>query len=93
MCRRSTMPVSSCSEPIGRWTATQRSESCVCELLQRAVEVGALAVEHVHEDDARELELVGARPDARRLHLDAHHRADDDERALDDRVARQPCRR
>src|SRR5713101_4607393 len=28
MCKRSTMPVISCSAPIGRWTATQRSESC-----------------------------------------------------------------
>src|ERR671935_249959 len=28
MCSRSTIPVSSCSLPIGRWTATQRSESC-----------------------------------------------------------------
>src|SRR5215208_6289729 len=28
MCRRSTMPVTSCSLPIGRWTATQRSEGC-----------------------------------------------------------------
>ena len=31
---------------------------------EHAVEVGALAVEHVHEDDARELELFGAVPDA-----------------------------
>src|SRR5580765_2892002 len=30
MCRRSTMPVSSCSAPIGRWIATQCSESCSC---------------------------------------------------------------
>src|SRR5579884_226781 len=28
MCRRSTTPLSSCSEPIGSWIATQRSESC-----------------------------------------------------------------
>ena len=33
--------------------------------LEHAEEVGALAVEHVHEDDARELVLVGALPDAR----------------------------
>ena len=65
----------------------------VCpELLERAVEVGALAVEHVDEDDAWEVELVGALPDARRLDLDAHDGARDDERALDhaqcsDRVA------
>src|ERR671935_332377 len=30
MCSRSTIPVSSCSLPIGRCTATQRSESCSC---------------------------------------------------------------
>ncbi len=30
MCSRSTIPVSSCSEPIGRWTATQCSLSCSC---------------------------------------------------------------
>src|SRR3954454_3136065 len=29
MCSRSTSPVSSCSVPIGRCTATERSESCV----------------------------------------------------------------
>ena len=63
---RSTTPVSSCSDPIGSWIATQRSESCSCSDAERAVEVGALAVEHVDEDDARELELLGARPDARR---------------------------
>ena len=30
MWRMSTIPVISCSAPIGRWTATQRSESCSC---------------------------------------------------------------
>ena len=48
----------------------------LAELLERAEEVGALAVEHVHEDDAREPERLGAVPDAARLHLDAHHAAD-----------------
>ncbi len=51
---------------------------------ERAEEVGALAVEHVHEDDAREAELVGELPRARRTHLDAHDRGDGHERALDD---------
>jgi hypothetical protein len=49
-----------------------------------AEEVGALAVEHVHEDDAREAELLGAVPHARRVHLDAHHAGDDDDRPFDD---------
>ena len=30
MWRMSTIPVSSCSEPIGSWTATQRGDSCSC---------------------------------------------------------------
>ena len=33
---------------------------------------------------ARELELLGPRPDPDRVDLDAHHAGDDDERALDD---------
>ena len=52
------------------------------ELLERAEEVGPLAVEHVHESEARQPELLGARPDPARLHLDAHHRACEHERAL-----------
>ena len=34
------------------------------ELAERAEEVGALAVEHVHEDDAREVARLRALPDA-----------------------------
>src|SRR5687768_8912051 len=30
MWSTSTIPVSSCSDPIGRWTATQRGDSCSC---------------------------------------------------------------
>ncbi len=62
----------------------QRSDSCSCTAAEHAVEVGALAVEHVHEDDARQPELLGAVPHARGVHLDAHHAGDDDERAFDD---------
>ena len=54
------------------------------QLAEGAEEVGALAVEHVDEDDAREPELLGALPDAARADLDAHHAADEHERALDD---------
>ena len=53
------------------------------ELAECAEEVGALAVEHVHEDEAREPELLGALPHPAGADLDAHHPADDDERALD----------
>ena len=54
------------------------------ELLENPEEVRPLAVEHVHEDDAREAQLFRAAPVPRRLHLDAHDAADRDERALDD---------
>ena len=57
--------------------------------LEHAEEVGALAVEHVHEDDTRELVLVRPLPDAQRVHLDAHHRADDDECSFDDAQRRE----
>ena len=52
--------------------------------LEHAVEVGALAVEHVHEDDPREPALLGALPVPRGLDLDAHHGAHGEERTLDD---------
>jgi hypothetical protein len=48
------------------------------ELLEDPEEVRPLAVEHVHEDDAREAELFGTVPVPRRLHFDAHHAADGD---------------
>ena len=51
---------------------------------ERAEEVGALAVEHVHVEDACEAELVGARPVPGGLNLDAHDRADTDQRTFDD---------
>ena len=54
------------------------------QLAERAEEVGPLTVEHVDEEQARDPELLGALPDARRPHLDAHHAAQDDERTLDD---------
>ena len=44
--------------------------------LQRPEEVGPLAVEHVHEHQAREVELLGALPQARGAHLHAHDRVD-----------------
>ena len=54
------------------------------QLAERAEEVGPLAVEHVDEEKARDPELLGPLPDARRADLDAHHAAEDDEGALDD---------
>jgi len=52
--------------------------------LQRAEEVGALAVEHVHEDHPREVELLGACPQAARGDLDAHDGVDDEDGRLAD---------
>ncbi len=54
------------------------------DLSQRAVEVGALAVEHVDEEDAGEAEVVGQVLDARGADLEPHHSVDHDERTLDD---------
>ena len=47
-------------------------------------EVGALAVEHVAEEDAREAAFVGARPEPLGLDLDAEDAVDDHEGRLDD---------
>ena len=60
--------------------------------LERAEEVGALAVEHVHEQNARKTMLVSPLPEPRRLDLDTHHGAEREQRAFDhaqgrDRVA------
>src|SRR5436189_915343 len=56
----------------------------LAQRVEGAKEIGALAVEHVDDHDAREVALLGALPGAGRLHLDAHDRADHDERSLDD---------
>ena len=53
------------------------------ELLERGEEVRALAVEHGHEDDAAEVELLRALPEAGRLHLDAVDAVDGHQRSLD----------
>jgi hypothetical protein len=52
------------------------------ELVEAAEEVGSLAVEHVHEDEAGQPELRGALPEALGADLDAHHAVDDENRAL-----------
>ena len=56
------MPVSSCSAPIGSAHGDARARELLLDLAERAVEVGPLAVEHVHEDDARQAALVGTLP-------------------------------
>ena len=53
------------------------------DLRERPVEVGALAVEHVDEEDARQAEVVGEMLHAGRADLETHHGVDDDERPFD----------
>ena len=78
------MPVSSCSAPIGMCTATQFARQLRAHRLERPEEVGPLAVEHVHDDDAGDVPVLAAVPGPPRADLDAHHAADDDQLALDD---------
>ena len=54
------------------------------ELLQGAEEVGSLAVQHVDEDDAREIEVSCELPGACRSDLDAHDPRHGQERTLHD---------
>ena len=49
-----------------------------------AVEIGTLAVEHVHEEHTRETSFLGTVPVPGRLHLDAHDGAQDEYRPFDD---------
>ncbi len=49
-----------------------------------AEEVGALPVEHVHEQHARKPEVGGTRPLAAGADLGAHHAGEDEERTFDD---------
>ena len=52
------------------------------DLLQRAVEVGALAIEHVHEQHPRDVQLRRSRPQAAGRDLDAHHGVNDEHSRL-----------
>ena len=76
MAIRSTTPVKPASLPIGTWNGASRPLRRFWQRLERAVEVGALAVEAVDDDDARQPVLVGELPDLLRLHLHARHRVD-----------------
>ena len=57
--------------------------------LEGAEEVGALAVEHVHEYEPGEAGLVGAAPEALGVDLDAHDAVDDDDRGVDHPESRE----
>ena len=54
------------------------------ERVERAEEVGSLAVEHVDEDQPRQALGVGPPPEALGMHLDPHHAVDDDHRRVGD---------
>ena len=71
---RSTTPVKPASLPIGSWSGHEPALQPLLQRLERAVEVGALAVEAVDDDRARQGVLVGELPDLLRLHLHARHR-------------------
>ena len=78
------MPVSSCSAPIGRCTATQLVESCErsCSSVRKK---SARSRSSMFTKTTRdEPELVGEAPGAGRSHLDAHDAADRDERSFHD---------
>ena len=66
MSIRSITPWSSCSRADRDLGGHHVLAEGLLERVERAEEVGALAVEHVHEDDAREAELGGALPEPAR---------------------------
>ena len=77
-------PRTSCSEPIGISVATTWLPKAPLQRLEGAEEVGALAVEHVDEDEPRQALLVGALPEPLGVDLDPHHGVDDDDRGVGD---------
>ena len=84
MCRRSTMPVSSCSTPIGRWMATHCEPSCARSWSSVRKKSARSRSSMFTKTTRASPSVFGAVPVARGLHLDAHDAADRDERALDD---------
>ena len=84
MLNRSTTPLKSCSLPTGISTATTCGPKASRRCVDGDREVGALAVEHVAEEDAGEPACVGARPEPLGLDLDAEDAVDDHEGGLDD---------
>ena len=61
-----------------------RAVARLAQRLQRALEAGALAIEPVDDDEARQLELLRRLPDFLGLHHDAGHGVDDDQRGVGD---------
>ncbi len=86
---RSTTPLKSLSLPIGSWTGTQPRPSVDAHRLERAIEAGALAVETIERDQARELQLLGGRPDLFGRDLDAPDGVHDHQRRFGHAQRRQ----
>ena len=84
MCRTSTIPVSSCSWPIGRCTATQRGENCSRSCSSVRMKSARSRSSMLTKNIRARLSCSARSQIAAGLHLDPHHGADGDQRALDD---------
>ena len=80
---RSTTPRNLSSAPIGIWMATALPCSFDPICSRQRLEVGADAVHLVHEADARHAVLVRLAPHRLRLGLDARHRIEHRDRAIE----------
>ena len=78
------MPRNSASAPIGQLERRHAGAEPVAQLVERALEAGALAVELVDEDHPRHAEPAGLAPDRLGLHLDAVDRAHHEHGEVDD---------
>ena len=76
---RSTTPLNSRSLPMGSWMGTAVRPKISWTLVERALKIGALAIQLVDDDGAGELELVGEGPDLLGLHFHAGHAVDHDQ--------------
>ena len=70
MSIRSTTPRTSCSAPIGISVATTCGAEGRLQRVEGGEEVGALAVEHVDEDEPGQALVVGAAPEPLGVDLD-----------------------
>ena len=73
MSIRSITPRISCSDADRDLGGDHVRAEGLLERVERAEEVGALAVEHVHEHEPGQALGVGALPEAIGVHLDPHH--------------------
>ena len=83
MRTRSMKPAKSFSAPTGIWIGTGRASRTVLDRLDGLVEVGPDPVHLVNEADARDAVAVGLAPDGLGLGLDAAHRIEHRDRAVE----------